>query len=366
MFTKRGDVDEWFDSRAVWLFFSQIQRVHSRFAIVLMARKHLLANVTASLNAEQSHSPSEARSEYTRKGASRSMMQSLDELAENSFKILSGETVISVDTADLDGSFVSDRIDQSDEEYVQLREAIRQSGQSSPILVRPHPNTSGRYMIVFGHRRAKVARELGIPVRAVVKPLADIEHVIAQGQENTARSDLSFIEKALFAQKLLDSGMTKATIKAALTVDDTLLSRMLSVVELVPEPVLRAVGAAKGVGRDRWEELKRLVQVPSNAGRSAEFVGTDEFKAQSNDQGFNLLLSFLKSAKKPKKAEASSTSRDWAPTDRSLIVAVKPTLGGLSLEFTDNGAKPFGEWLTRNLDSLYEAFRKSEEQKTEI
>ena len=57
-------------------------------------------------------------------------------------------------------------------------------------------------MIVFGHRRAKVARDLGINVRAVVKPLADIEHVIAQGQENTARADLSFIERALFAQKL--------------------------------------------------------------------------------------------------------------------------------------------------------------------
>ena len=57
-------------------------------------------------------------------------------------------------------------------------------------------------MIVFGHRRARVARDLGINVRAVVKPLADIEHVIAQGQENTARADLSFIEKSLFARKL--------------------------------------------------------------------------------------------------------------------------------------------------------------------
>ncbi|WP_335623288.1 plasmid partitioning protein RepB [Aquibium oceanicum] len=194
-----------------------------------MARKHLLASVTASLKAERSQSSSEARSEYTRKGASRSMRQSLDELAESSMKMLAGETVVSLDPADLDSSFVADRIDESDEEYAQLREAIKQSGQSTPILVRPHPDAAGRYMIVFGHRRAKVARELGALVRAVVKPLADIEHVIAQGQENTARSDLSFIEKALFAQRLLDQGMTRSTIKSALTVDDTLLSRMLSV-----------------------------------------------------------------------------------------------------------------------------------------
>jgi ParB family transcriptional regulator, chromosome partitioning protein len=289
------------------------------------------------------------------------MLQSLDELAENSIKMLSGETVVSIDPDDLDDSFVSDRIDENDEDYAQLRAAIKQSGQSTPILVRPHPDTAGRYMIVFGHRRAKVARELGIPVRAIVKAIADIEHVVAQGQENAARSDLSFIEKALFAQRLLDRGMTKSTVKAALTVDDTLLSRMLSVAEGIPKPVLSRVGAAKGVGRDRWEELKKLVQNPANAERSVEFVETDEFaEAQGNQQGFNLLLNFLKSTRKPRSARVARASKEWAPEDRSLVVAVKPRSGGLSMEFKDKGAKPFGEWLAKNLDGLYEAFRKSE------
>ncbi|MGO4841659.1 ParB/RepB/Spo0J family partition protein, partial [Rhizobiaceae sp. 2RAB30] len=122
-------------------------------------------------------------SEYAKRGASRSMLQSLDEMAENTLRMLDGETIVSLDPADLDGSFVADRIGENDEEYTQLREAIERSGQASPILVRPHPNDDGRYMIVFGHRRAKVARELGIQVKAVIKPLADLEHVIAQGQE---------------------------------------------------------------------------------------------------------------------------------------------------------------------------------------
>ena len=188
-----------------------------------MARKDLLANVTASLTREQPmHSALQARSDYAKRGASRSMMQSLDELAENSVRMLDGETVVAIDPKDLDVSFIADRIGEDDEEYLQLRQAIRTSGQSTPILVRPHPHDVGRYMIVFGHRRAKVARDLGINVRAVVKRLADIEHVIAQGQENTARADLSFIEKSLFARKLIESGMTKDTVKSALTVDDTL------------------------------------------------------------------------------------------------------------------------------------------------
>lgn len=326
-----------------------------------MARKDLLASVTASLQEPPVHKASEARSEYAKRGASRSMMQSLDELAENSVRMLDGEIVVSLDPNDLDGSFVTDRIGEDDEEFRQLREAIRRSGQSTPILVRPHPGLDGRYMIVFGHRRAKVARDLGINVRAVVKPIADIEHVIAQGQENTARADLSFIEKALFAQKLTKSGMTKETVKSALTIDDTLLSRMLSVAEMVPGAVLKALGAAKGIGRDRWEELKKLVLIPANATKAIEFVGTEEFAAgQTKDEGFNLLLGHLKSPKKPSKPKAAPALKAWVPVDKSVSVTAKSRPKGFSLDLTEKDAKPFGAWISSNLDSLYEAFRKSE------
>jgi len=76
-------------------------------------------------------------------------------------------------------------------------------------------------MIVFGHRRARVPRT-SHPRSAVVKNLEDIAHIVMQGQENTARANLSFIEKALFGKKLREMGQSKETIKAALTVDDTL------------------------------------------------------------------------------------------------------------------------------------------------
>lgn len=328
-----------------------------------MARKDLLANVTASLTQEHSvHPASQARSEYAKRGASRSMMQSLDELAENSVRMLDGDTVVAIDPRDLDDSFVADRINEDDEDYRQLREAIRTSGQSTPILVRPHPRDTGRYMIVFGHRRAKVARDLGINVRAVVKPLADIEHVIAQGQENTARADLSFIEKALFGRRLIESGMTRDTAKSALSVDDTLLSRMLSVAETVPEAVLSAVGAAKGVGRDRWEELKKLVQFPTNAARAIEFVGDEEFASgQTKGEGFNLLLSHLKSSKKSKKPKVAPP-KAWAPADKSVSVAIKGTPKRASIIVEAPHGLRFAEFITGQLDGLYEAFRKQDKE----
>ena len=329
-----------------------------------MARKHLLASVAASMagdKTETAHSASEARSQYAMRGASRSMIQSLDELAENSLRMIDGETVVSLDPALLDGSFVADRIGDNDEEYQQLRDAIRRSGQSTPILVRPHPDDAQRYMIVFGHRRAKVARDLGTSVRAVVKPLADIEHVLAQGQENTARADLSFIEKALFARKLLDSGMTKDVVKSALTIDDTLLSRMSSVAETVPEAILEAVGAAKGVGRDRWEELKKIVQVPANAAKAVAFVATEEFSTgNASDEAFNALLGFLKSHRAPKKAKVSAAPNVWAAGDKSVCVSVKKTPKKALIAVEAADGPRFADFITNQLDSLYEAFRRSE------
>ncbi len=86
-------------------------------------------------------------------------------------------------------------------------------------MVRPNPSDKGRYQIVFGHRRVRAARLLGRPVKAVVKHVSDIDHVIAQGQENSARENLSFIERATFAHHLASLGHDRRTIQLALSVD---------------------------------------------------------------------------------------------------------------------------------------------------
>ncbi|SCB40653.1 plasmid partitioning protein RepB [Rhizobium hainanense] len=327
-----------------------------------MARNHSLAKF-AQPTAEEHQRTADVRAEYTRRGASRSMMQSLDELAETSIRMLEGETVVSLDPGLLEGSFVADRIGDDQEDYVQLREAIRQSGQSTPILVRPHPDAEGRYMIVFGHRRARAARDLNIPVRAVVKQLEDIAHVIAQGQENTARSDLTFIEKSLFAKKLISNGMSKDVVKVALTIDDTLLSRMLSVVETIPEGVFDAVGAAKGVGRDRWEDLKKLAQMPANLERALEFVRTDTFRNATEPERFNLLLTELKTNKKPKKPATSPSLRQFDVAAKAVSVTTKSSGKTFTLALTSKDASKFGAFLSDQLETLYQTFQRNEQAK---
>jgi ParB family transcriptional regulator, chromosome partitioning protein len=323
-----------------------------------VARKNLLTSITG---AETSKADAVARHDYALRGASRSMMLSIDEMAENAKKMLAGETIVELDVAVLDQSFIADRIEDDDEDYVHLREAIRERGQSTPILVRPHPQIKGRYMIVFGHRRARVAKELGVPVRAVVKNLEDIEHIVAQGQENTARANLSFIEKALFAKKLLDMGQRKETIKSALTIDDTLMSRMLSIAETVPPPVIEAIGAARTVGRDRWEELKKQVKQPQNAEAAISIVKSEEFRSKDAMDRFNYLLAQLKAlGRKPRKpARGRIEAASWAPEDKTVAASYRNTGDSFNLSLKSKNAGEFGRYISSNLDSLYRAFRET-------
>ena len=204
-----------------------------------MARKDLLKSVMSGSPEQPKDS---GRSGYAMRGASKSMKVSIDSLAENSKRLLEGETIVEIDPQLIDVSFVSDRLSDDDQAFDELKASIAAGRQDTPVLLRPHPELDGRYMIVFGHRRVRVASALNRKVRAVVKPMDDVAHILAQGQENTARADLSFIEKALFAKNLLDMGQAKDVIQAALTIDGTLLSRMLSVTQNVPRDVIEQIG----------------------------------------------------------------------------------------------------------------------------
>ena len=92
----------------------------------------------------------------------------------------------------------------------------------------PHPENAARYQIADGRRRLRACIALGRRVRAMVRPLSDQELVVAQGQENNAREDLAFIERGLFAASLEEGGYKRDTIMAALGIDKTGLSRLIS------------------------------------------------------------------------------------------------------------------------------------------
>lgn len=302
---------------------------------------------------------------YGMTGAAKTVVRSIEDLAENTKKLMEGEVIVDLDPRLLDVSFVADRLSDEDEEYLKLKQAIKASGQTTPILVRPSSSDSQRFMVVFGHRRLKVAKELGIPVKAVVKKLDDITSAIAQGQENSARSNLSFIERAYFAQNLLASGMTKDVVRSSLAIDEAMLSKMLGVVEVVPAPIIKALGASKKIGRDKWLSLRKLLLAPALLKVATEHVGTAEFVGLAEDKRFDELHDYLKrykvksAAKKPK---ASASGKDWTSRDSSLNFVMNAKSKKVAIELSNVEAKPFSVWLSTHMDRLYDEYRGSKQE----
>jgi len=325
-----------------------------------VARKNPFANLLE----KDAPEPGDTVMNYTVKGASRSFISSIDEMAARADTLLAGETIVELDPDIVDASFIRDRLETDEGDFAELREAIRERGQDSPILVRPHPKSDGRYMVVFGHRRLRAARELGRKVRAVVKEMNDRDHVVAQGQENSARANLSFIERARFAANLADLHYDddNATVMAALGIDRATLSKMMSVAAL-PGDVLGAVGAAKSIGRDRWYELKLLLDNPSVLSAAQEYCPRLMESDGSGDARFAALVTHLKASKARKRPKGAPKTRNWEPEDRALSAEMISDGKRFRLALKAKGAEAqaFGEYLSDNLDRFYEAFRQESE-----
>lgn len=163
-----------------------------------------------------------------------------------------------LDPADIDDTRYADRLDPAD--VADLRASIEANGQTVPILVRRHPSDADRYLLVYGRRRLEAIRGSAQveKVRALIASLDDSAALKAQISENTGRRDLSYIERALFAQELLDSGYgNQAQIAEVLNVTKSAVSMAISLARAIGPELAMAIGPAHGVGRPRWDALAK-------------------------------------------------------------------------------------------------------------
>jgi ParB family chromosome partitioning protein len=226
-----------------------------------------------------------------------------------------GQAVLEIEPASVDPSFAEDRIARtSDADYRRLVESIGASGQQVPILLRPHPEAAGRYQVAYGHRRLAAAAELGIPVRAVIRPLTDTELVIAQGKENAERRNLSFIERSMFAAELESRGFDRATLHAALAAHPAEMTRYLAVARSLPRWLVQAIGPAPRAGRPRWMAMAEFAAADGALDAVAGLVEMADFRAASSDMRFTMALAALQQA-----AAGSSSPLLPAPTERDAL-----------------------------------------------
>lgn len=277
------------------------------------------------------------------RGAVGALQSSLNRLQENA--------VQEIDPALIDDAGIEDRLGVDLDAQNQLTESLKTYGQQVPVLLRPHGTKPGRYEIVYGRRRLKALRDLGQPVKAMIRQLDDHALVMAQGQENTARQDLSFIEKASFAAQLQQMDYDRQTIAAALSIDLPMLSRMLKVGTAFPLPFLREIGSAPGIGRDRWMALATALERDEVRSRVAAFMRGPDFVKGDSDARFEAIYKRATSVAKPQSAPPAKPRTLRCP-DGKALADIRATTKGVTLNISARSAVGFDAWINSNAEAL--------------
>lgn len=281
-----------------------------------------------------------------------SITQKMERAQELERQLTEGQTIIEVDPDLVDASFVRDRLSIDAEEIAELVAQIRDHGQQVPVLLRPHPVTPGRFQVAYGHRRLAAIRQLGVKLRAVVRDLTDEKLVVSQGQENNARKNLSYIERALFAARLEDRSFSREVIMSALAVDKAAVSKMMSVVRALPFELIEAIGAAPETGRRRWMELaEKIADIDLPA--LLTWLRSDAARRIPSDQRFQAALDSANGAQEP-----DDKAKEIAA---GLPVRFSETTHRASLIFDRKAAPGFDAFVRERLEALFAEYQLSQE-----
>lgn len=303
-----------------------------------MARKDLLKDLIA--NAAAPH-PAEPATETPRsnRGAIGAVSRSIAELRAKS--------VVELPADIIDPGGLDDRLGDDAEADARLRASLKEYGQQVPVLVRHDPNHQGRYQIIYGRRRVAALKSLGLKVRAMIHDLDDKKLVIAQGQENTARRDLSFVEKANFGRQMEELGFSRKELCDVLSVDKTVISRMLKVAAAVPLALIEAIGSAPGTGRDRWQKLAGSLE-DKPLGNAALNTLIKSLDQPDSDARFEVAFRKLTAVNAPPTGPKPSVLRG---TKGAKLGTVKKGPKGRVLSFA--AADGFDDWLIDNIEELH-------------
>ena len=258
---------------------------------------------------------------------------------------LRNRAIIDVPAELIDDAGLRDRLDEDPDGLSALIASIRDYGQQVPVLLRRSAD-DGRYEVVYGRRRVAALRALNLPVKAMLRQLTDQELIVAQGQENSARKDLSFIEKASFAAQMVEMSFERKVICDALSIDKTVISRMLTVTDAVAPAVIRAIGSAPAAGRDRWLMLAKLAE-----GRDPDELIAAATGARS-DARFEAVLAAIQ-APKP----AAITPRPLAGANGAALGQARKAKGKTVIELTGEG-RAFADWLIDHMTELHRDWQK--------
>ena len=322
-------------------------------------RKNLLTDLvgeTPELTAVNSEGAAPGRlAPLGSKGVVGAMSKALAQMAsDRDAGVRTAADIVEIDTTLLIESAFRDRLESAGVDRAELVASIREAGQQVPILVRPHPSETDKFQIAYGHRRVAALRELGRPVRALVRTMTDSELIVAQGAENNARRDLSFIERAHFAGDLESRGVDRATIMAALSVDKTELSRLIAVTRAVPTDIIKQIGPAPKAGRRRWMDLASRIEPGHAVEEARRVMASERFKAlPESDARFLAVFD----AVAPRRV-ATRKAEIWKDGAGRKLARVERADGRFTLSIDETLEPSFGNFLLERLPEILASFQR--------
>lgn len=231
---------------------------------------------------------------------------------------------------------IRDRIDLN-EDIDSLIESIRDNGQQIPIHVRVVQGDTP-YEIVVGRRRLNALRKLGhTKIKAFVSKLDDREAFIAQGIENSARLETSYIERARAAAQSIAAGYEQVDAAQFLNLSRTMLSFMVKAFEHLGEELVVAIGPARGIGRRKWDALIKYMSDSGMTPQQAlDMVDTD---ISNSAERFEALLRAL-TEERTKTTGLKKKNSVPAKRDKHLNGAITTTRKPYQLTITTNETVP--------------------------
>ena len=243
----------------------------------------------------------------------------------------------------LDG-FTAVNSEDDGDGFETLKSSIKDGGQQVPILVR-RAGTEGRFEIIYGRRRLRACRDLGLKVRANVQDLDDATALLAKGLENAARRNLSFYEKARFAAVIQAAGHNTKTVRQVLSLSASGLSHLTKVTDNIPDDVGDQIGAAPKSGRPKWTALaEAFTSKKANALSSFAILSKLSAELSSDDRLEQLLREITRRGARP------SEGREATPVPGVTIKSGRATIAMSIKRVGENAA--FAEWLDRELEDI--------------
>ncbi|MEJ8476916.1 plasmid partitioning protein RepB [Roseibium algae] len=294
--------------------------------------------------------------------------------AERALRDLAGDSIVNLDPSRVEPSPFRDRMEEDSEAREaqdELKRSLLSEKQRLPVLVRPHPSKAGWYQLAYGHRRWQAIKQISsesdrpetVFLRAYVRELSDAQLIHEQTIENGVRENLSWIEKALWADQLKSTGIKQREMTSLLGVSESEVSRLFKVLSCLPVGLIRAIGRADGIGRPSWMDLaEKLKTSPEKLQLALDISRSDGFREMDSPNRFNHVLKTV--GLKPKGSKLEASLANVTRVGDRLICSAKPGSSGLQLIIPKSEHK-FGEWLNKNMEQFYSDFSQLQQSMSE-